>query len=290
MIPLRLVALSVAVASLLAGCASTSADPKSGLYAKPIGNAPVTRDQTPYSAALSCLADYARTNRLVAPRIAVGRIADMTGASNQVTGSQLTQGASMFAMTGLGKAGARLVERYDTIVPEIELKYASIKLLSDTPEKAGTDPNNFRRIYAGQIAGSEYYIVGGITELNSNIMSTGFNHKLGSSSTNGGSALLGGQTYVMNVAMDIRLVDSRTQEVVDMVSYQKQVVGRQIGGEVFDFFHGSVIDLSAGGAAMEPAHLAVRTLVERAMFEFMAKFYGMKDHSPCLPASADVLA
>lgn len=45
-----------AAAALLAGCASTSAGP-SGQYAKPIGNAPVTSNPTPYSTALYCLAD-----------------------------------------------------------------------------------------------------------------------------------------------------------------------------------------------------------------------------------------
>lgn len=48
-----------AVALLLAGCVSPVAGP-SGQYATPIGNAPVTANPTPYSAALYCLADYAR--------------------------------------------------------------------------------------------------------------------------------------------------------------------------------------------------------------------------------------
>ena len=286
----KAISLAALCGAALAGCASTSANPHTGLYAKPIGNAPATRDDTPYSSSLNCLANYARSYNLVAPRIAVGRIVDMTGAANQVTGSQLSQGASMFAMTALGKAGARLVERYDTTVPEIELKYAQSKLISDTPERAGHDPNNFRRIYIGEIAGSEYYIVGGITELNSNIMSTGFSHQVGGANAQAASASLLGQTYVMNIAMDIRLVNSKTQEVIDMVSYQKQVVGRQIGAQAFDFFHGTVLNLSAGGAAMEPAHLAVRTLVERAMFEFMSKFYGLGNQGFCLTPDRDVLA
>ncbi len=75
-----------------------------------------------------------------------------------------------------------------------------------------------------------------------------------------------------------------------MVSYQKQVVGTQLGGGVFDFFHGTIVDLSAGGSAMEPAHLAVRALVERAMFEFMSKFYGLSDHRSCMTPRLDVLA
>lgn len=287
---LKVGGLLAACSTVLGACATETSSPTTGLYAKPIGDAPVTRDDTPYSSALTCLARYARSYNITPPRIAVGRILDLTGTTTQLTGSQLTQGASMFAMTAVGKAGGRLVERYDTIVPEIELKYASGKLLSDTPERAGQDPNNFRRTYIGQIAGSEYYIVGGITELNGNIASKGANLNVGSSSATGAKGTAGAQNYVMNVAMDIRLINSRTQEVVDMVSYQKQLVGTQVSAGFFDFFHGTVLDVSAGGSAMEPAHLAVRTLVERATFEFMSKFYGLRDHRYCLSPKDDVLS
>ena len=213
----------------------------------------------------------------------------MTGKTELVTGSTVTQGASLFAMTALGKAGVRVIERYDTAVPEIELKYATQHLLSDTPERAGRDPQNFRRIYAGQIAGSQYYIVGGITELNANIRSTGFQGDAGASAVTGLKATASRQVYVMNVAIDMRLVDSQTQEVVDMVSYQKQIVGKQVGAGVFDFFGGNIIDLSAGSNGMEPIHLAVRSLVERAVFEFSAGIYGLRDQRTCLDPKRDPL-
>lgn len=277
-------------ASMLTACASTTADPKTGLYARPIGNAPATRNDTPYSAALSCLSDYAHANSITTPRVAVGRISDLTGAATQVTGSQLTQGASLFAMTALGKAGVRLVERYDTAVPEIELKYANSRLLSDTPERAGQDADNFRRVFAGQIAGSQYYIVGGVTELNANIRSGEVDLYPGSANTTGVKGSLVNQSYVMNVAIDLRLVDSKSEEVVDMVSYQKQIVGHQVSAGVFDFFHGNIIDLSVGKAGMEPSHLAVRTLIERGVLEFTAHLYGLKDTKACLQPSLDPLS
>ena len=285
----RIVAPLLLLGAALQGCASTTANPTTGLYATPTGNAPVTRNDTPYSSALVCLANYARRYNISPPRIAVGRILDMTGRTDQITGTQLTQGASMFAMTALGKAGGRLVERYDTVVPEIELKYANAKLLSDTPEKAGQDANNFRKVYAGQIAGSTYYIVGGITELNTNIRSSGFDALGGASSTTGVKGTLGRKVYVMNVAIDLRLVDSRSQEVVDMVSYQKQIIGTELSAGVFDFFHGNVVDLSAGNSGMEPSHLAVRALIERGVFEFTANLYGLRDIRGCLRPELDPL-
>ena len=272
-----------------AGCASTAVDAQTGLYAKPMGRAPVTRNDTPYSAALVCLAEYARGAHVAAPRVAVGRILDMTGKTEQVTGTTVTQGASLFAMTALGKAGARVIERYDTAVAEIELKYANQHLLSDTPERAGRDPQNFRKVYAGQIAGSQYYVVGGITELNANIHSGGVDGFAGAAGTSGAKGTLTNQVYVMNVAMDLRLVDSQTQEVVDMVSYQKQIIGRQVGAGIFDFFGGNIIDLSAGSNGMEPIHLAVRSLVERGVFEFTSGLYGLREQRACLDPRLDPL-
>ena len=113
-----------AVALLLAGCVSPVAGP-SGQYATPIGNAPVTANPTPYSAALYCLADYARRYNLPSPRMAVGRISDYTGTVSSDGGRQITGGASLMANSALAKAGARIVERYDTSVSELCLLYTS---------------------------------------------------------------------------------------------------------------------------------------------------------------------
>ncbi|MDP3402316.1 MAG: transcriptional regulator, partial [Brevundimonas sp.] len=74
---LKPVGAACAAAALLSGCIAPVAG-NSGQYATPIGNAPVTANPTPYSTALVCLAGYARTSNLTAPRIAVGRIADYT--------------------------------------------------------------------------------------------------------------------------------------------------------------------------------------------------------------------
>ena len=118
--PFKLGAALSALA-LLSGCVSTSAG-SNGLYASPIGNAPVTANPTPYSTALYCLADYARRYNLPSPRIAVARISDYTGTVSADGGRQVTGGASLMAMSALGKAGASMVERYDTSVSELELR------------------------------------------------------------------------------------------------------------------------------------------------------------------------
>jgi len=75
------------------------------------------------------------------------------------------------AMSALSKAGVPLVERFDTSVAEMELKYANNKLIGDDqPQAPGDSARSWR-----SIPGSNYYLVGGITELNFNIRSEGAN-------------------------------------------------------------------------------------------------------------------
>lgn len=279
--------IAVASAALLAGCVSPSAGP-GGLYARPIGNAPVTSNSTPYSQALYCLADYARRYNLPSPRMAVGRISDYTGTVSADGGRQITQGASLMANSALAKSGAQIVERYDTSISEMELRYANNRLIGD---QGGTpDEPNYRRILAGQVPGSDFYIVGGITEMNYNIRSAGFDAAIGETDTpSPGSGIIQGKSYVMNVALDLRLVQTTTLEVVDVISYQKQIIGREVSAGVFDFLNGNVFDISAGTGAMEPVGLAVRSLIERATIEMMANLYGAPGPEVCLDASNDPL-
>lgn len=272
-----------AVSLALAGCISPVAGPD-GMYAHPIGNAPVTTNATPYSTALVCLSNYARQYGLHAPHVAVGRIADYTGKAEDNGGRAVTQGASLMAISALAKAGMPIVERYDTSVSELELKYANNKLISDGgTEGAGPGAGKaFRQIVAGQVPGSDFYIVGGITELNYNIKSAGFDGQGGKQDVTKGSGELTGKVYVMNVAMDLRLVETKTLEVVDVVSYQKQIIGREVGAGFFKFFGSNVVNVSAGEGALEPVQLAVRALIERGVAEMTANLYGAPGPHACM--------
>lgn len=287
----KLAAFASVAALALSGCVSATSG-GDGLYARAVGDAPVTSNPTPYSPALVCLSAYARQYNLNAPRIAVGRIADYTGKEeSDGSGRKITQGASLMAMSALAKAGARLVERYDTSVSELELKYANNKLISDdvaatAPAGAGQPgqpPSTpYRRILAGQVPGSDFYLVGGITELNFNIRSSGLDAQGGDQDPTKGQGLVTGKLYVMNVGLDLRLVETRTLEVVDVISYQKQIIGREVGAGFFDFLGGNVINISAGEGALEPIQLAVRSVVERAVVEMMANLYGAPGPEGCL--------
>src|ERR1700730_9570962 len=188
--------LIFALAALaLGGCVSPSAD-DTGRYTVPIGDAPVTANETPYSDSLRCLAGYTAQRPV---RIAVGQIADYTGKyESDNSGKKLTQGAALMAMSALSKAGVQLVERFDTSVAEMELKYANNKLIGDARQQG---PGDYRKILAGSIPGSDYYLVGGITELNFNIGSNGAEANGGGTATNAVKGTLAANLYVMNVGL-----------------------------------------------------------------------------------------
>jgi len=277
----KAVALVTACAIALGGCVSPVAGP-AGRYAIPIGDAPVTANPTPYSRALVCMGEYARANHRTSPRIAVGRISDYTGKEEaDGSGRKLTQGASLMAISALAKSGASLEERYDTSVSELELKYANNKLISDGAPAGPNAPTDYRKIMAGQVEGSDFFLVGGITELNFNIRSSGLDASGGNTASTR-SAQATGQLYVMNVGLDLRLVNTRTLQVVDVISYQKQIIGRQVGIGLFDVLGGNVFNVSAGEGGLEPIQLGVRSVIERAVLEMMANLYGAPGPDICL--------
>ncbi|MFW5661672.1 MAG: CsgG/HfaB family protein, partial [Oceanicaulis sp.] len=121
----------------------------------------------------------------------------------------------------------------------------------------------------------------GITELNANIRSNGQDLFAGDSVDSDPSGVFSRRVYVMNVGLDLRLIDSRTLEVVDVVSYQKQIIGRELSAGVFAFFGDAVVDVSAGGRSLEPVQLAVRSVIERAVLEISAQLYGVAPEQTC---------
>ena len=248
---------AVAVFCLLAG-ACTNPYNTQGNYAEPLGSAPVMNNPTPYTDALYCMNEHFNGFGAEPPHmISVGKILDYTGKDDIETGRRLTQGAALMAMSALGKAGIPQVERFDTSVAELEIKFADNQLIGDREQQGGV-----RRLVAGQIPGSNYHLIGGITELNYNIRS------------NEGEVLydivsFGARYYVMNIGLDLRLIHTKSLRVVETVSYQKQIIGRELRAGLFEFFDGKLLDLGLGERSLEPIQLAVRSVIERAVFELM---------------------
>ena len=250
--------LAGAVTAIMAVAACTSPVPVNGKYAEPLGSAPVIDNPTPYTQALYCLGHT--INQRPSPYLlAVGKVADYTGKDDLETGKRLTQGAALMVMSALGKAGIPQVERFDTSVSEIELKYANNKLIGD-----GDGP--YRKIMSGSIPGSTHHIIGGITEVNYNIRSNTADslYDLVSATY---------QLYVLNVGLDLRLVDTQSLRVKRVVSYQKQVLGREVRAGLFEFFGTKLLDVGIGERSLEPIQLAVRSVIERGVYEMVRELY-----------------
>ncbi len=257
----------VGLALALTGCISPNAR-EDGRYTTPIGDAPVIDNETPYSSALRCVGTQIRQSGSPL-RIAVGNIRDYTGKVEDEGGHKVTQGAALMAMSALNKTGVRLVERFDTAITELELKYANNKLI-------GSGNGDYRRINAGVMPASDYYLVGGITELNYDIRNgrvDGFFSETGATALQASASM---NLFVMNIGLDLRLVNSKTLEVVDVVSYQKQIIGQEISAGIFDFFGGNIFDIGVDEYSVEPLQLAVRSVIERAVLEMMVPLHSVR--------------
>ena len=272
----RLASISaLATAALLAGC---SAFPtyQGVQYAEDeatVLQGPSPRHNgTPLDGALACL-----SHRIVAHNqgkpplsVAVGDIKDYTGKYSQGDGNMLTQGGALMVYSALGKLGGAIEvrERFDTRVAELELAYTDRRQLGDGNQHSLRDDKGQRAVpwlpyYGGSILKSDYYIIGGLTELNYNIQS-------------GGVEALVNQigpryrVFTMNVGADLRIVETSTLRVVRAVSLQKQIVGREIGAGVFRFFGSNLFDLNAGSKDLEPVQLGVRTTLEQGVIELIS--------------------
>lgn len=228
---------------------------------------------TDYSELLRCTADHVKSQNYPAPRIAVGYITDMTGASDAFLGRRLTQGATLMAMTALSDAGMRLVERLDMGVLQVDLDYSRAGLIKDSPRQ-------LREVHAGQIQGADLYVVGGITEFNPNIVSGGTNFYVGGSSASAGALAIGRNHYVIDIGIDLRLVDARSSDILSIRSFRKQIVGYENELGTFDIIGSVVGDIGAGRKALEPIQTAVRSMIDRAMLEFVSGLYNL-DKTVC---------
>jgi len=241
------------------------------------GSAPL-EITTDYTGALRCIGDHVRAQPYPAPRLAVGLITDMTGAQDYMHGRRLTQGATLMAITAAADAGMRLVERYDMGVVQVELDFARNGLLRDSEDV-------IREVRAGSIEGADLYIIGGITEYNPNIRSRGADAFGAGQSARGASLTLGGSDYVVDVGLDLRLIDARSSEVLAVRSLRKQIVGREIRTGVFGYVDGTVLDIGGGQRALEPVQTAVRTMIDRIVYEFVASLYSVSPDLCLQPAT-----
>ena len=206
----------------------------------------------------------------------------MTGAEDLYLGRRLTQGATLMAITAVSNAGMRVIERFDTGVTQVDLDFANSRLLRDSPTVIRTPQE-------GQIQGVDLYIVGGISEYNHNLVSRGQDAAISKSGRRGGSAFVANGDYVVDVGMDLRLIDARTTEVIAVKSYRKQVRGQQRELGALLASGSDTLDIGIGGRKNEPIQMAIRSIIDRSVFEFTAGLYG-DEAASCYSKAREIAA
>lgn len=127
--------------------------------------------------------------------------------------------------------------------------------------------------YGGTIQVSDFYIAGGISEVNYNISSGGAEASI----NNVGAKR---RTYTQSVAVDLRIVDTKTLLVVDAISLSKQFSGYEVGANTFRFFGLGLIDINVGQKGQEPLQLGIRAAIEEAAVRLIGRVTGV-DPGPC---------
>lgn len=244
-----------------------------------------SKNTTPYDGVFACYGKLLGNKKL---SVAVGDIRDYTGKNSDTEGLLITQGGSLMAYTGLGKMapGVQLHERFDTRIADAELAWINARQLGDgtqneipNAESGTTETVPWLPYYGGSVLQSEYYIVGGITELNFNIRSGGAEALISNLGPRS-------RTYVMNIAVDLRIVGTQSLRVYETVSVQKQLVGYEVDFEVFRFFDNDLFDVNLGAKNNEPLQFGVRVAIEEALLK-LVQSVSKVPATPCLsiPAS-----
>lgn len=255
-------------------------------YTPAVHGARVVENTSNQADRLACLGRYIQENRLLPAhalrqgvnptnpvRFAVGRIEDFTGKQDLINGKRFTQGAALMAISALGLTKLPVVERFDPTIAETEFKYTDNKLIGDSVT------NSFRQTYAGSVPGSDFYFVGGITEANYNIRSGEIE---GLAKFVGASA----RYAVIDVALDMRLINTRTLETVSANTFRKQIIGTEMRAGYFRFFNDYVMDFSTSERAQEPIQRAIRMVVDHSVYRLLLDLYRIPS-ATCDPVIVD---
>jgi len=271
----------VLLGASLAGCAATPLQ-RVASGELPVVIGPAWRDNvTPMEGVLACYGDWLAETRRPPIVIAVGDVKDYTGKYSINEGNAITQGGALMVYSALGKlSGAvRIAERFDPSIAERELGYTDRRQLGDGDPHPLAGPSGRQDVpwlpyYGGSIQKSDYFIIGGITEVNYDINSGGVEI---------GVNQIGGKrrTYTESVGIDLRLVDSKTLMVVKTVSLTKQFNGYEVGLNLFRFFGSNLFDINIGAKGQEPLQLGIRTALEEGVIRLVSSVTNV-DYKPCM--------
>jgi CheY-like chemotaxis protein len=128
--------------------------------------------------------------------------------------------------------------------------------------------------FGGTIHKSDYFIVGGITELNYNINSGG--GEIGVNQVG-----FKRRAFSQSVGIDLRIVNTKTLMILKTVSLTKQFNGYEVGFNIFRFFGSDLFDIDIGAKGQEPLQLGIRATLEEGVVRLLGAVTKV-DPKPCL--------
>jgi curli production assembly/transport component CsgG/holdfast attachment protein HfaB len=267
------VILLFCIVIVLGGCAAVN---NNDMIKSLPGTVPTVYD-TPYSPQLRCIGNTVKRMHKHKYVIAVGPIEDKTGKFSVNSGNEVTQGAEFMAVSAIGKTNAfEQVDRLNLNIINSEINYTNQFLLRDADSS-----NNFKKGYGevrkldfGSLSGSDYILIGAITELNYLVDSQVAEVSIGGF---GG----GWRHFWIDLGVDLRVVDTKTSRIVKTISFKKQIYGYENKLGVFKIFGATLVDFNIGRKRQEPISFAVRTVIEDAVLEMATYLYNLPKDSSC---------
>lgn len=184
------------------------------------------------------------------PSVAVYNISDKTGQRQETGSAVVTQGATDMLITAMARS------RQFKVLDRTNLgDFMNEQQLQNEDRLAsGEGPD------IGELTGADYVLNGAITEyqVDKETGGTGF-----AIAGVGGSK----EKAVASTAIDLRLVDTTTAEVVWARSLKDEIEGERVGVEAFSFMGDNIVEFETGEGKQEVINLVVRTLLEEAVFE-----------------------
>ncbi len=182
--------------------------------------------------------------------VAVYEVADKTGQYSEIGSNIVSQGATEMLITALMRS--RQFEILDRINFSSFMNEQYLVTQERTVENEGP--------VIGELTGADYIIAGAVTEYQID------------KRTGGLGLLIGGrggiQEYaVASCAVDLRITNTTTGEVLWAKSLKKEIVGEKIGFEVFSFMDNNIVEFETGRGKQEVINLVVRTLLEEAVYK-----------------------
>ena len=184
------------------------------------------------------------------PAVAVYAITDRTGQIKEEGSAVVTQGATDMMITALKRS------RQFKVLDRVNFgDFMNEQNLKTNERLAGDEGPGI-----GQMTGADYIIQGAITEYQVDRNTGGIGLNIG--------GVGGSKEYARaTTAVDIRVLDSTTGEVIWSESLKGEIEGERVGVQAFSFMGNNIVEFETGRGKQEVINLIVRTLLEEAVFK-----------------------